>query len=234
MPSSSLSISERTRISSHRHSTNSIPSPYATFSSPPPYSAIYTSSTSPPHSSSPQNPDTDHTTMTQLSQSQQARFHRRHHRCSTSVQLDIIDRLDNIGLFCYHHEGPYDAASRAQNSHPCSSKLHSRNPIDALQSSIEEALKATPPDKIADCIRNHRPLDGVAYYAPGTTDPNGHKYDYEEGWNMMTEDTGNFKRWPGMKFRDEDFKNDPGYMALINEPRRKLWSFRRRKQKQKP
>lgn len=61
-----------------------------------------------------------------------------------------------------------------------------------------EALKATPPGKIADCIWHSRPLDGVAYYPPGSTDPDGNTYDYEEGWNMMTEDRGDFRRWPGM------------------------------------
>ncbi|KAL2390828.1 hypothetical protein RJ035_000843 [Blastomyces gilchristii] len=112
---------------------------------------------------------------------------------STYVPPDVIDYLDNITPFHYHHEGPYDAASPYRNR-----SCHSYNPIDALKSSNEEALKATPPGKIADCIWHARPLDGVAFYPPGSTDPEGNTYDYEEGWNMMTEDSGDFRRWPGM------------------------------------
>ncbi|OJD13077.1 hypothetical protein ACJ73_09248 [Blastomyces percursus] len=141
---------------------------------------------------------------------------------STYVPPDVIDYLDNITPFHYHHEGPYDAASPYRNRSRSRSGRNS-NPVDALKSSNEEALKATPPGKIADCIWHARPLDGVAFYPPGSTDPEGNTYDYEEGWNMMTEDRGDFRRWPGMKFRDEDFKNDPAYMGLLNA---QSWSFR--------
>ncbi|PGH03366.1 hypothetical protein GX51_04097 [Blastomyces parvus] len=168
----------------------------------------------PTHSRSHSNP---------LPNTQQRPRRSRPRHNSTYLPPDVIDLLDDITPFHYHHEGPYDAASHFRNrSSSRSSSRRSSNPIDALKSSNEEALKATPPGKIADCIWNARPLDGVAFYPPGSTDPAGNTYDYEEGWNMMTEDRGNFKRWPGMKFRDEDFKNDPAYMGLVNAP---SWTF---------
>lgn len=70
--------------------------------------------------------------------------------------------------------------------------------MHALKVSNEEALKATPRDKIMDSLRGNRPLDGVAYFPPGTPGVNGEVLDYEEGNNMMVEDRGNFKRIPGM------------------------------------
>lgn len=125
--------------------------------------------------------------------------HRRSHshrhrrpRYTSRVKPDTIDKLDgNLYGGPYHHEGPFDAACRERNR---SSKY---SPIDALKHSNEEVLKATPREKIIDSLTKHRPLDGVAYYPPGTVDWTGHMYDYEEGNNMMTEDRGNFKRWPG-------------------------------------
>ena len=134
----------------------------------------------------------------QKHQQDQANGHRRshshrprRHRHSHRVKPDSIDKLDNLYGGIYHHEGPFDAASRERNR---SSKY---SPIDALKNSNEEALKATPRERIIDSLTKHRPLDGVAYYPPGTADWTGHTYDYEEGNNMMTEDRGNFRRWPG-------------------------------------
>jgi hypothetical protein len=127
----------------------------------------------------------------------------RRSRRSTRVQPDIIDRLDNIDGFHYHHEGPFDPVCRERNT---SAK---KSPIDALRTSNEEALRATPRDKILDSILGHRPLDGVAFYPPGTTDRFGQTYDYEEGYNMMTEDRGNFKRWPGVV----------GSVAIVGRPK---------------
>ncbi|KAL2831800.1 hypothetical protein BDW59DRAFT_169625 [Aspergillus cavernicola] len=125
-------------------------------------------------------------------------------RESRLVNPDIIDRLDTAARFSYHHEGPYDAVYPERN------KDSSQSPLDALRESNAEALKATPYHKIADSINRQRPLDGVAYYPPGHTDNEGQTYDYEEGYNMMT-DYGNFARFPGRKFTDDDFKNDPFY-----------------------
>ncbi|KAL2802641.1 hypothetical protein BJX63DRAFT_437669 [Aspergillus granulosus] len=129
-------------------------------------------------------------------------------RESQLVNPDIIDRLDTATRFSYHHEGPYDAVYPERN------RTADQSPLEALRESNAEALKATPEHKIADAIERHRPLDGVAYYPPGYTDQEGQTYDYEEGYNMMT-DYGNFARFPGLKFTDEDFKNDPFYNTPV-------------------
>ncbi|KAL3465304.1 hypothetical protein BJX64DRAFT_285559 [Aspergillus heterothallicus] len=127
---------------------------------------------------------------------------------SQLVNPDIIDRLDTTSRFSYHHEGPYDAVYPERN------RTVDQSPLEALRESNAEALKATPEHKIADAIERHRPLDGVAYYPPGHTDQEGQTYDYQEGYNMMT-DYGNFARFPGLKFTDEDFKNDPFYNTPV-------------------
>ncbi|KAL1967197.1 hypothetical protein VTN77DRAFT_3488 [Rasamsonia byssochlamydoides] len=139
--------------------------------------------------------------------------HHRHQQRMSRVNPDIIDQLDNVSAVQYHHEGPYDAVYPERN------RCSLQSPIDALKESNEETLRATPMYKIMDSIRHGRPLDGVAFYPPGTTDPEGHTYQYTEGDNMMTEIEGNFIRSPGMKFTDEDFKNDPFYQDR-QRPRR--------------
>ncbi|PGH12749.1 hypothetical protein AJ79_04110 [Helicocarpus griseus UAMH5409] len=216
---------------------------------PPLYSTIYPSSSSPTrpqNSLTPSQRNTSNPRPFSQSQSQsqhpQPSCHPRSHshhlprtrtrthsyshrpRRSAHVPTDPIDLLDNISPYHYHHEGPFDAAHRAKNAAP---KHSNRNPIDTLQTSNEEALKATPPWKVADCIWRQRPLDGVAFYPPGTTDPEGNRYEYEEGWNMLAEETGRFRRVPGMKFTDEEIRDDPAFLSLV---RRKPWQFHRRKQ----
>lgn len=128
------------------------------------------------------------------------------------VQPDIIDRLDNVSNFSYHHEGPYDATRPERN------RFSQSSPLEAVKESNAEALRATPHHKIADALNSHRPLDGVAFYPPGTMDRNGQEYSYEEGSNMMNDFSGNFMRLPGTKFTDEDFKNDPFYNRPLVNP----------------
>ena len=104
---------------------------------------------------------------------------------------DTIDDLDNVG-FAYHHEGPYDATLLSRNlSGP-------NSPIAAVQSTNAEALKATPRENIEDSLKKHRPLDGVALVPPGMTDLSGNRLEYEEGTDLMIENGGNYKRWPGV------------------------------------
>lgn len=106
---------------------------------------------------------------------------------------DTIDRLDNVAVGgAYHHEGPYDAALLARNR---SLKI---SPLEAVRWTNEEALKATPSANLKDSLERHRPLDGVAYLAPGMTDLSGQRMEYEEGSNMMVDAGGNYKRWPGV------------------------------------
>lgn len=108
---------------------------------------------------------------------------------------DVIDRLDPaLGGRAYHHEGPYDAATLARNMDPKTA------PLNALQTSNAEALKATPKENIRDAVERHKPLDGVAVVPPGEPDQFGRTYNYEEGTDMMREGTGSdagYKRWPG-------------------------------------
>ena len=136
---------------------------------------------------------------------------RKHH-----IRPDTIDALDNLGPDgrAYHHSGPYDATLYARNN------SSAKSPLEALAHSNAEALKATPQDKIRDSIRGHRPLDGVATYAPGMTDRNGQTYDYVEGENMMIgsgpgdrPEGGAYKRWPGLEYNPDDVKgkSEPSY-----------------------
>jgi hypothetical protein len=103
---------------------------------------------------------------------------------------DTIDWLDESGAL-YHHEGPYDATLSARNTCLASS------PVEAVKASNEEALKATPGEKIRDALERHRPLDGVADVPSGARDFLGRRMEYEEGSDLMIED-GNYKRWPGV------------------------------------
>ncbi|ETI25841.1 hypothetical protein G647_02618 [Cladophialophora carrionii CBS 160.54] len=135
-----------------------------------------------------------------------ARHATRKHR----IQPDTIDNLDLTGGGgAYHHGGPYDATLFARNN-------STNSPIAALADSNAEALKATPKEKIIDSVRGHRPLDGVAAFAPGNVDRNGHVYNYEEGDNMMIEggpEGGAYKRWPGVQYQPDDIKGkgEPSY-----------------------
>ena len=114
-----------------------------------------------------------------------------HLRKKHHVGADTIDNLDAIGGG-YHHEGPYDATLLAKNISVKSS------PIEAVRFTNLEALKATPRELIQDSIQRHRPLDGVAIIPPGMKDRYGRTYNYEEGADLMIEDGGNYKRWPGV------------------------------------
>jgi Pal1 cell morphology protein len=128
---------------------------------------------------------------------------RKHH-----IRPDSIDKLDD-STNSYHHGGPYDATLFARNNTKDS-------PLQALKGSNAEALKATPHEKIVDSIQGHRPLDGVAAYAPGQMDRNGHVYQYEQGENMMIDlnpGGGAYKRWPGVQYHPDDIKGkgEPSY-----------------------
>lgn len=129
---------------------------------------------------------------------------RKHH-----IRPDTIDTLDNSGLGSYHHGGPYDATLFARNN-------TTNSPLAALKDSNAEALRATPKERIIDSVQYHRPLDGVAAYAPGDYDRNGRLYTYEEGDNMMINNTaagGAYKRWPGVQYHPDDIKGkgEPSY-----------------------
>lgn len=104
---------------------------------------------------------------------------------------DLIDRLDDSG-FKYHHEGPFDAALLARNT------SYTSSPVAALTSTTQEALNATPQDKIKESLDLHRPLDGTAFVPPGHQDAQGRTMHYEEGEDLMVEQGGDLGRWDGV------------------------------------
>lgn len=119
-----------------------------------------------------------------------------HHLKKRSMQgPDTIDRLDPaLGGRAYHHEGPYDAASLARNRDP------KYAPVAALESTNQEAIRATPKENVKDAVERHMPLDGTAVVPPGEADRLGRTYDYEEGTDMMREGFNGepgYKRWGG-------------------------------------
>ncbi len=117
-----------------------------------------------------------------------------HLRRQHLVGADRIDRLDNL-IAPYHHEGPYDATMLARNT------SYTNSPVEAVSTSNEEALKATPREMIKDSVEKHRPLDGTAMVPPGMADRYGNTYNYQEGTDMMIENDpegGAYKRWPGV------------------------------------
>jgi Pal1 cell morphology protein len=154
--------------------------------------------------------DNSHRPLEQINRDEKSAHRAPHLRKSHQIPLDIVDSLSTVGGGPYHHGGPYDAALFARNTSAKSS------PLKALDHSTTETLKATPQEKIIDSVRGHRPLDGVAAYAPGEVDRNGHVYQYEQGDNMMISgnpEGGAYKRWPGVNYHPDDVKGkgEPGY-----------------------
>ena len=113
-----------------------------------------------------------------------------HLRKKHFVGSDSIDQLDSVGGK-YHHDGPFDATLLARNTSFLTS------PVEAVSGTNEEALRATPREKVVDSIERHRPLDGVAITPPGIADSTGRTLHYQEGADLMIEE-GNFRRWPGV------------------------------------
>ncbi|KIW65699.1 hypothetical protein PV04_07932 [Phialophora macrospora] len=154
--------------------------------------------------------DMSHRPLDALTKEKHVADRARHATRKHRIPPDTIDNLDLTGgAGAYHHGGPYDATLFARNN-------STNSPIAALADSNAEALKATPREKIMDSVRGHRPLDGVATYAPGNFDRNGNVYNYEEGDNMMIEggpEGGAYKRWPGVQYQPDDIKGkgEPSY-----------------------
>ena len=107
---------------------------------------------------------------------------------------DIIDKLAGLDD-AYHHEGPYDAASLARNRH------YKNSPLEAVESTNREALKAVPREKVVDSITRHRPLDGFAFVPPGFPDRDGRVLRYQEGTDMQRFNGADYGRWPGIVSR---------------------------------
>ncbi len=153
--------------------------------------------------------DKSHRPLEQLTRENRVANRAPHLKAKHQIGADTVDQLDNAGP-AYHHSGPYDATLLARNT------SHENSPVSAVAGTNAEALKATPREKVIDSVRGHRPLDGVAAYPPGETDPNGQVYDYEQGENMMTDgnpEGGAYKRWPGVRYHPDDIKGkgEPSY-----------------------
>lgn len=153
--------------------------------------------------------DTSHRPLDTLTKEKHVADRARYATKKHHIPPDTIDNLDHSGGTAWHHGGPYDATLYARNN-------SSNSPLAAVASSNAEALKATPKEKIIDSVQRHRPLDGVAAYAPGNMDRLGNVYTYEEGDNMMIEggpEGGAYKRWPGVQYHPDDIKGkgEPSY-----------------------
>jgi hypothetical protein len=106
---------------------------------------------------------------------------------------DVIDVLDKSAIGApYHHEGPYDATLLSRNTN------FKNSPVAATQQTNMEALKATPRENIQDSLGKHVPLQGTAVIPPGMQGFDGKVMRYEEGADLMREETapgGAYKRW---------------------------------------
>jgi len=153
--------------------------------------------------------DKSHRPLDTLTKEKHVADRARHATKKHHIMPDTIDNLDHSGGTAWHHGGPYDATLFARNN-------TSNSPLAAVATSNAEALKATPRERIVDSVQRHRPLDGVAAYAPGNMDRLGNVYNYEEGDNMMIEggpEGGAYKRWPGVQYHPDDIKGkgEPSY-----------------------
>lgn len=205
--SSNSSNSFNSNCTSHFSSNN----PYARLTTSSPHNTTSYNRRSIPISLTDWSPDTHHQAERERKRNSTSSIPRRkthrYPRTSQLVNPDIIDQLDDVTNYSYHHEGPYDAVYPERN------RISQRSPLEAVRESNEEALRATPRDKITDCLNSHRPLDGVAFFSPGETDRNGQTYSYEEGSNMMN-DFGNFMRTPGQVWF---FSRD--ILSFVSDPR---------------
>ncbi|KAF3317229.1 hypothetical protein TWF173_000475 [Orbilia oligospora] len=136
---------------------------------------------------------------------------------------DTIDSLDtSFGIFTFHHEGPYDATLSHRNRNPLKSPVHATRYGNAM------ALRATAPEDIQNSIQFGRPLEGVAAFPPGTHVTGG-VLEYEE-YDVNRKD-GNYRRYAGEKYRDEDLKGKgiEGYDGDLAAKKEKKAKHRRGK-----
>lgn len=125
--------------------------------------------------------DMSHRPLDQIKRETKA-AHRSHHlRKTTLPGTDPIDTLDNILGHSYHHDGPFDATLASRNAN----KKYA--PLEAVKSTNEEALKATPKEIVQDSLTKHVPLHGTANIPPGMSDMSGRRMSYEEGTDLQRE-----------------------------------------------
>ncbi|KAG0651201.1 Pears and lemons 1 [Hyphodiscus hymeniophilus] len=147
--------------------------------------------------------DMSHRPLDQLRKESKAANRAPHLKKKHMPGADSIDVLDRTFGGAYHHEGPYDATLLARNTSWESS------PIEAVRSTNNEALKATPKENVLDSLRKHVPLQGTAVIPPGMAGLDGRTMQYEEGADLMREPDapgGAYKRWEHVKYLPEDYK----------------------------
>ncbi|KAH9220582.1 hypothetical protein DL95DRAFT_383074 [Leptodontidium sp. 2 PMI_412] len=155
--------------------------------------------------------DMSHRPLDQLRKETKAAHRSPHLRKKHIPGADSIDMLDKSMLGgLYHHEGPYDATLISRNTNV------KYSPVDAVKSSNEEAIRATPKEYIKDSLTKHVPLQGTSVIPPGFEDFSGRRMDYEEGADLMREPDaagGAYKRWDHVKYHPEDLKGkgEPSY-----------------------
>lgn len=101
-----------------------------------------------------------------------------HRRQQPSDPIDALDHSGPLPEIPYHHEGPFDAATKARNA----SKKYS--PLEAVKDTNLEALKATPAVFLKDSLDKHVPLQGTAVVPPGMQDFGGRTMEYQEGSDL--------------------------------------------------
>lgn len=153
--------------------------------------------------------NTDHP-LAMLEHDNQAAMRSPHLKRHHIPRPDTVDQLDDAAFGQYHHEGPYDAALFVRNT------SYRNSPVAATGGMTQEALKATPKDKIKDSLNDHRPLDGTSIVPPGMQDQFGDVYNYEEGADLMRDpmaEGGPYRRMPGVTYLPEDLKGkgEPSY-----------------------
>ncbi|KAK4136590.1 hypothetical protein BT67DRAFT_447942 [Trichocladium antarcticum] len=125
-----------------------------------------------------------------------------HRRQQPSDTIDSLDITGPVPGVQYHHEGPFDATSKARNA-------KKNAPIDAVMGTNLEAIKATPAEYLQDSFVKNYPLQGTATIPPGMPDMSGRTMEYQEGADLMREDDaagGPYRRWDHVRYRDDDLK----------------------------
>lgn len=148
--------------------------------------------------------DMSHRPLDQLRKQTKAADRAPHLKRRHMPGADSIDVLDkSVFGGTYHHEGPYDATLLARNTSYLSS------PVEAVRSTNNEAIRATPRENIKDSLDKHVPLQGTAVIPPGMAGLDGKVMQYEEGADLMREPDapgGAYKRWGDVKYLPEDYK----------------------------
>ncbi|KAK7914646.1 hypothetical protein PG985_012349 [Apiospora marii] len=154
--------------------------------------------------------DMSHRPLDQIKRETKVANRGHHLRKNTLPGTDPIDTLDNILGHSYHHDGPFDATLASRNAN----KKYA--PLEAVKSTNEEALKATPKEIVQDSLTKHVPLHGTANIPPGMSDMSGRRMSYEEGTDLQRErfaSGGPSRRYDDGDYHPDDLKGkgEPSY-----------------------